>query len=182
MPDSGTPRLFMTDPSQPSRFPSWLAPAVVVMMGMQLALTWLNGSLLHRQHMDMLALREDVQTLSEALEQGTSEEDTAGGSIVPARLRPARSQRIQRVRLIQAAPTEEEQAQKDLQNARASAQKAVSEAREVQSKLSIEENIRKAEAKAKLDEAENAWQKWLWIALGIGMLAVAIRAWLRRRG
>jgi hypothetical protein len=58
----------------------------------------------------------------------------------------------------------------------------VSEAREVQSKLSIEENIRKADEKAKVDSAENTWQKWLLAALGAGLLAVAVRSWLSRRG
>lgn len=172
----------MTDPSQPPRFPSWLAPAIVVMMGMQLTLTWLHGSLLHRQHEDLLALREDVQILSDSLEQGTKEENSTEEGLAPAHHRQPRRPRIQRVRMIQAAPAEEEQAQKDLQDAKASAQKAVSEAREVQSKLSIAENIRKAEEKAKVESAENAWQRWLWIALGVGLVAVGIRAWLRRRG
>ena len=172
----------MTDPSQLPRFPSWLAPAVVVILAMQLTLTWLQGGLLHRQHQDLLALREDVQLLTDSLEQGVGEEDATADSLAPARHAAARRFRLQQVRRLQAAPAEEDQAQKDLQDAKASAQKAVSDARAVQSKLSIEENIRKAEEKAKIEEAESAWQKWLWIALGAGMVAVAVRAWLRRRG
>ena len=84
--------------------------------------------------------------------------------------------------LVQDTTPEEDQAQKDLQAAKASALKAVDDARKVQSQLSIEENIHKAEAKARVEESENAWQKWLWIALGAGMVAMVVRAWLRRRG
>jgi CHASE3 domain sensor protein len=83
--------------------------------------------------------------------------------------------------MLQAAPAEEEEAQKRLQEAKASARKAVSEAREVQSKLSIEENMRRAEEKAQIKEAENAWQKWFWIALGAGAIAIVVGAWRRRR-
>ena len=89
---------------------------------------------------------------------------------------------LQRVRMIQEQPTEEEQARKDIQNSNDSAKNAVSKAREVQSQLSIEENIRKADEKAKMDTAESSWQKWLWIALGAGLVGMVIRAWLRRRG
>jgi len=152
------------------------------MLGMQLILAWIQGSLLHRQHEDLLALREDVQILADSLEQGTEEEGSTEDGLAPARQHQGRGPRLQRVRRMQAAPAEEEQAQKDLQDAKASAQKAVNEARAAQSKLSIEENSRKAEEKAKLDAAENAWQKWLWAALGAGLVAVAVRAWLRRRG
>ena len=172
----------MTDPSQPPRIPSWLAPAVVMLLGMQLTLTWLQGSLLHRQHQDLLGLREDVQSLADSLEQGTGEETDTGNGLAPARHRQARRPRLQRVRMIQDMTPEEEQTQKDLQDAKASALKAVSDAREVKAKLSIEENIRKADEKAKVEAVETTWQKWLWIALGAGMVAVVIRAWLRRRG
>ena len=152
------------------------------MLGLQLTLTWLQGSLLHRQHKDLLALREDVQVLTDSMEQGMSGEDFPADGLAPARQATALSPRIQRVGRVQSASTEVEQAQKDLLDAKASALQAVSEARAVRSKLSIEENLRRAEEKVKVDAAENAWQKWLWLALGVGMLAVAIRAWLRRRG
>jgi hypothetical protein len=175
-------RPFMADPSQPPRFPSWLAPAVVVMMGLQLTLAWLQGSLLHRQHQELLALREDIQALADSMEQGTWQEDALVEGLTPTRHRPVAGLRIQRARMLQPAPGEDEQAQKDLQDAKISAQQAVSEAREVQAKLSIEENIRKAEEKAKIEGAEHTWQKWLLVALGAGMVAVVIRAWLRRRG
>jgi hypothetical protein len=169
----------MTDPAQPPRLPSWLAPAVVAMLGVQLLLSWLQGSLIHRQHKDLLALREDVQYLAEAMDQGPGEEDYEEEELAPARRPHPRIPRLQR---IQTQPTEDEAAQKDLQDSRASGQRAVSQARAVQGQLSIEENIRKAEEKAKLEEAGGAWQNWLWAALGAGLVAVGVRAWLRRRG
>lgn len=172
----------MTDPSQPPRFPSWLAPAVIVMLGMQLTLSWLQGGLLHRQHEDLLALREDVQILTDTLEQGLWDEGYAEEGMAPARHRPVRRSRLLRASAIQDATPEEELAQKDLENTRASAKKAVSDAREVRSKLSIEENIRKAEEKAKVESAESTWMRWLWAALGVGLVAMVVRAWLRRRG
>jgi len=169
----------MTDPSPPPRLPSWLAPTVVVMMGLQLLLSWLQGGLIHRQHEDLLGLREDVRYLAEALEQGTWADDYEEEGTAPTRGRLQRPLRLQRV---QTQPAEEDPAQKDLQAARASAQKAVEQAREVQSKLSIAENIRKAEEKAKLEEAGSSWQRWLWAALGAGLVALGTRSWLRRRG
>jgi hypothetical protein len=173
----------MTEPSQPPRLPSWLAPAVVVLLGMQLVLGWIHGSLLHRQHEDLLALREDVQDLTDSVEQGLWQEDDSEEGVAPARHRARRPHHLQRVRMVQEAPTpEEEQARKETQDANESAKQAVSKARKVQSQLSIEENIRKADEKAKLDTAENNWQKWLWGALGAGLVAMVVRAWLRRRG
>ncbi|HWQ09009.1 MAG TPA: hypothetical protein VN436_07880 [Holophaga sp.] len=148
---------------------------------MQLVLGWLHGSLLERQHQDLLDLREDVQELTDSLDQGDPQDDSQDESLAPARHTPAHRRRLQRVARIQAQPAEEEQARKELQDAQASAQQAVSQARKVQSQLSIEENMRKADEKAKVDAAENAWQKWLWGALGGGLVAMAVRVWLRRR-
>jgi hypothetical protein len=172
----------MSDPSQPSRYPSWLAPVIVVLLGMQLVLGWIHGSQLNRQHQDLLALREDVQNLTDAVDQGFSQGNGSEDSVAPARRGRVRHPAIQRVRLLQEQPTEEEQASKDLKQSRDSAQQAVAKARQTQSQLSIEENIRKADEKAKMESAENSWQKWMWVALGVGLLAVVIRFWARRRG
>jgi hypothetical protein len=154
------------------------------MLGMQLVLAWIHGSLLNRQHQDLVALREDIQVLADSLDPSNQQDGTSDTEIDPARGHRIRVPRYQRVRLIQnpPPPNEEDQARKDLEDSNASAKKAVSEAREVQSKLSIEENIRKADEKAKVESAENTWQKWLLVALGAGVLAVAIRSWLNRRG
>ena len=79
-------------------------------------------------------------------------------------------------------PSDEEKARKELEESKNSAQKAVKDAREVQSKLSIEENYRKAEEKKQVEAAQNTWTKWVWATLGLLALAMVGRAWLRRRG
>lgn len=172
----------MTDPSQPPRFPSWVPLTVVVMLGLQLALTWVQGRLLQRQHQDLVALREDVQVLADCLDQEAPQEDYEAEGLAPARQLRIRRPSIRRVAMLQEEPSEDDPAKKDLEATKASARKAVGEAREVQSKLSIAENVRKAEERARMDEAGNTWQKWLWAALGAGLAAVGVRAWLRRRG
>jgi hypothetical protein len=173
----------MSDRVPSSRFPAWFAPAVVVMMAMQLVLAWLQGGLLHRQHQELQALREDVQDLADTLAEGSDDQDE--GAAEPARrIHPLRRPGLQRIRLRQAqpAPSEEDPARKELEESAASAQKAVSDARKVQSQLSIAENIRKADEQARLDAAQNAWIKWAWLGTGIGALAIGVAAWWRRRG
>jgi hypothetical protein len=166
-----------------------LAPVVVALLSAQLALLWIQGGLLHRQHQEIRDLREDIQSLAESIDAMQGVEMGNEGDYAPSStgLRShGRRPKILRVRHLQETPastpqTDEERARKDLEASRVSAQKAVSEAREVQSKLSIEENARRAEEKAKIERAQNAWQKWIWLALATGFLAYVIRAWLRRR-
>lgn len=162
--------------AEPPRIPSWLAPAVVVLMVMQLALLWLQGGLLHRQHQDLVALREEVQELTDTVSEGLYPEEEYEESAAPIRHRGT-APRLLRVQ----APADEDPARKELQESAASGQKAVEQVQEVQSKLSIAEAARKAEEKAKLEEAESGWQKWLLVALGAGLLAWVIRAWIQRR-
>lgn len=172
----------MSDPSPHPPIPPWLAPAVVVMLGLQLALTWMHGSLLHRQHEDLVALREDVQILTETVEEGFWAEGDGEleENFLPIQ-RDSRRLRLQRVRLIQDSPADEDPAQKELEASRESAKKAVTDAREVQSKLSITENARRAEEKAQMEAAGSRWQLWLMVALGAGLVALVMRLWLRRR-
>ncbi len=172
---------------QSSRPHAWFGPVVVGLLVAQLGLAWVQGRLLHRQHQDILGLREDIQGLTDSLDQGTSGGAEEEGSLSPARGRRMgrRAHRLERVAYIsQEEPSDpaEQAAKKDLEASKQSAQQAVKDAREVQQKLSITENIRKAEEKAKLEKAQNAWQKWIWIGLGMGLLALVLRSWLRRRG
>ena len=178
----------MSEPPQPpSRMPSWLAPVVVALLTAQLAMLWIQGGLLHRQHQEIRDLRDDIQSLAESIDSIQSTDTGTDGDFAPSSIRLNRDRpRLKRIYRLQETPpstpqTDEERARKDLDASRASAQKAVSEAREVQSKLSIEENARKAEEKAKVERAQNAWQKWIWLALAAGFIAYVVRAWLRRR-
>lgn len=175
----------MNENQPPSPQHSWFAPAVIILIAAQLGLTWLQGSLLHRQHADIQGLREDIQGLAESLDQSASGAPAEEGGLVPARARHPRRHARNAVRVLYIAPSDEEQekqAAKDLEDSKKSAEKAVKDAREVQGKLSFEENARKAEEKAKLQGAQETWQKWLWIGLGAGLLAIVLRSWLRRRG
>jgi len=179
----------MNDPKSPLRLPPWLAPAVVVLLTLQLSLLWIQGGLIHRQHRDLQDLRDDIQSLTDSLDQSLSQDNGTDSNAAPMRARGHHSRaRIQRARNIQESQNqdppapEEERTKKELEASRESAKKAVSDAREVQSKLSIEENARKAEEKQKLEAAQNTWQKWVWAALGLGLVAMIVRSWLRRRG
>jgi len=174
----------MNENPQPPRPQTWLGPTLVALLVAQLGLSWIQGGLLHRQHQDIQGLREDVQGLTESLDQGLTGAPEEEGRLAPARAKRSsrRSRKGERVTYISQEEQPEQQAAKDLEASKQSAQKAVKDAREVQQNLSFEENARKAEEKAKLERAQSAWQKWFWIALGAGLLAIVLRNWLRRRG
>jgi hypothetical protein len=145
----------------------WTIPTF---LSLQLGLLWIQGAQIHRQNQVLQGLREDIQSLADAIDNGqssgTSEDETTH---VPARYQAH-------------APVEEQDpAAKELQAARESAQKAVKDAREAQSKLSIEENIQKVEEAKKLQSATSEWQSWVWGAMALVALALIWRAFLRRR-
>lgn len=155
----------------------WIIP---LFLALQLGLLWVQGAQLHRQNQLLQALREDLQLLSESLEssQGpASFEDD--GSVVPAD-RPVRQAPAPQVARL--APEEEQDpAARELKAARDSAQKAVKDGREMQSKLSIQDNIRRVEEAKKLDSATRSWQGWAIGALAVVVLALLARAWMQRR-
>jgi hypothetical protein len=156
----------------------WTVPTF---LALQLGLLWLQGAQLHRQNQVLQGLREDIQSLAEAIESGqfaTSFEEEGGA--VPAAFQ-ARSAPPKKVAVL-GAQEEQEAAAKEVQATREAGQKAVKEAREAQSKVSIEENARKAEETQKVQAATHAWQRWGWAALALGALALMIRSILRRRG
>jgi hypothetical protein len=79
-------------------------------------------------------------------------------------------------------PDEDKALKKDLEATRQSERDAVAQARDVRQKLSIEENLRKAEEKAKLEAAGKSWPPLVWAALGVALVALLVRSWQRRRG
>lgn len=168
-------------------FPRGLAGAVVLLLVLQLALGYLQGGLLHRQHAELQSMRADIQDLVEALEQS---QGATGGMVGrdedwsftrhPARTRPA--PRYLKTRVAVLGPEEEEKTLKELKETRDSAKKAVQDSRKAQEQLSISENAKKAEQKAKVESAQNQWQKWSLAGLGLVVLAFVIRGWLRRNG
>lgn len=155
----------------------WTIPTF---LALQLGLLWIQGAQLHRQNQVLLALREDIQALTESIDSQSpvsSEEDD--GTLVPAGFlpKPAPPKAV----AVLGVQEEQEAATKDLQASRDSAQKAVKDAREVQSKLSIEENIRKADEAKKVQAATHSWQRWVWGAIALVALALVARSILQRR-
>jgi hypothetical protein len=163
--------------------PTWVVAGVLTLLALQVGLLWMQGSMLERQHGDFLALRQDVQDLSESLEQF---EDNFDQGAPEGTLRPSshrfrhRRPSVVRVRL-QEEGADAANARKDLEATRKSAQEAVEKARDTRSKLSLEENARKAEEKAKLDAEAHKWRPFIWIGVVVALGALFLRSWLRNR-
>jgi hypothetical protein len=164
---------------------------VVVLLSLQLGLGYLQGALLHRQHVELMSLRADIQDLAEALDQDSNSSEAGdsrgwrpGRRSLPGHSAPS----FQKSGLLVLDPGVddedkfEEKTRKEMKEVQESNKKAVADARKVQSQLSISENARKAEEKAKMDAAQSQWQKWSMVALGVVALAFVLRAWWRRRG
>lgn len=154
----------------------WTIPTL---LALQLTLLWVQGAQLYRQNQVLQGLREDIQALSEYLQDGKMPtQDQEEGSVVPARYQ-ASNPPPRRVAVL-GAEEEQDAAAKELKATRDSAQKAVKDAREVQSKLSIEENIRKADENRKVNAATTSWQRWVYGALAFVVLGLIARAVFRR--
>jgi|APCry1669188970_1035186.scaffolds.fasta_scaffold15768_2 hypothetical protein len=154
----------------------WTIPTL---LALQLALLWVQGAQIHRQNQVLTGLREDIQTLADTLQDGKlPANDQEEAPAVPARYQ-APSPPPRRVAVL-GAEEEQDAAAKELKASRDSAQKAVKDAREVQSKLSIEENIRKADENRKVNAATTSWQRWVYGALAFVVLGLIARAVLRR--
>ncbi len=161
---------------------TWIVP---LLLSLQVGLLWIQGVQLHQQNQLLKDLRGDVQDLADSLDNS---QDSADGpddtSAMPLRHSDHRRPRLQRTafHLQQDDPdAASREAAKELEASRESAQKAVKEAREDQSKLSFEENARKAEEARKVQGATNAWQRWSLGALALLVVAWLVRAYLRRR-
>ena len=155
----------------------WTIPTF---LALQLGLLWVQGAQLHRQNQVLQGLREDIQALTESLDSNPSSTSNDGdGGAVPARFLH-RSEVPKRIAVL-GVEEEQEAAARDLKTSKDSAQKALKDAREVQSKLSIEENIRKADEAQKVQAATQSWQRWVWAAVGLVVLALVIRSVLQRR-
>ncbi|GLH66589.1 hypothetical protein [Geothrix edaphica] len=158
----------------------WTIPCL---LAAQLLMLWLQGAQLHRQNQVLQGLREDLQALTESLDanQGpvSGSDDTEA---VPASTPPKAQARSHEHVAVLGIQEEQEAGAKDLQASRESAQKAVKDAREAQSKISIEENARKAEETRKVQAATSSWMNWSWGAVGLVAAALVARAVIRRRG
>ena len=156
----------------------WVIP---LLLSLQLGLLWVQGVQIHRQTQLLAGLRADVRDLTDSLDadQDSSQPQDDSG-VVPLRERQLRPSRIERVATLD-LQDEKDAAEQELRATRDSERKAVQEAREAQSKISIQENARKAEEARKIQGATNAWQRWSLAALGLLVLAWIGRAYFRRR-
>jgi hypothetical protein len=156
----------------------WTIPSL---LALQLLMLWLQGAQLHRQNQVLQGLREDIQALTESLDNSQGPvSGTDDTEAVPASTPPKLPSHTHVAVL--GIQEEQEAATKDLQASRESAQKAVKDAREAQSKISIEENARKAEETRKVQAATSSWMNWAWAATGLVALALVARSVIRRRG
>ena len=155
----------------------WLIPTF---LALQLGLLWIQGAQLHRQNQVLVGLREDIQALTESIEASQSpaafQEE---GEAVPASFGPPTAP--PRKVAVLGAEEEQETVTKELKATRDSADKAVKDAREAQSKLSLAENARKAEEARKVQAASSSWLTWAWVAVGLVALALVGRSVIRRR-
>ncbi len=183
------------------RQPGLIQWTLVAVLTAQVGLLWLHGGLLNRQHGDLVAMRQDIQDLTEALDSGagydaqTPEEGAyrpaSGGNRAGRGHQHRQHPRLQAVSHIRFvlqdaqdnAPDGQDPAMKEIQKSRDSAKKAVADSRDIQQKLSFEENARKAEEKKKVEAATNSFYPWVYAAMGIGLLAfIAGRVWRARAG
>ena len=158
----------------------WTIPAF---LALQLLMLWLQGAQLHRQNQVLQGLREDIQALTESLDNSPG--PVSGGDdadAVPASMPPKAQPQAHTHVAVLGIQEEQEAATKDLQASRESAQKAVKDAREAQSKISIEENARKAEETRKVQAATSSWMNWAWGATALVAVALVARSVIRRRG
>ncbi len=159
----------------------WTIP---LFLGIQVLLLWLQGVQIHRQNQVLQGLRNDIQTLADSLlSSGPSSGEVEGEQFVPSSFQstqpPAKDENQMAVL---GAQEEQDATAKELQVSRDSGRKAVAEAREAQSKLSWEENARKASEARKIQAASGSWQRWSLWALALVVAALGGRAILRRRG
>ena len=144
----------------------WIIPTF---LALQLGLLYIQGAQIHRQNLLLQGLREDLQTLADSLDNGQDWQDDSKAV-------PAATRRV----AVPGAEEAQDAAAKELKASQESAQKAVKDAREVQSKLSIEENSRKAEEQRKANAAPTSWRTWA-VALSGAALLLLARLALRRR-
>ena len=175
---------------QPRSPLTWFIAALLVA---QLGLLWLHGALLHRQQAQLVQLHEDIQDLADALDaqtEGDSGDNGDNSDWAPAHARGHHARlRRAHLRLRQEEPkapenrdsdAAEEAQRKELEASRQSGKEAVAKGRDLNQKLSIQENYRKGQEQRAVQEAKYEWTRWVWLAVFIVVLAFGVRAYARR--
>jgi hypothetical protein len=175
-----------TPRSTPSRAAHWALGLLAALLTAQVGLAWVHGRLLNRQHHELLALREDVQSLAEVVEHAWCEEPHEEGSLAPAARRHAaarhrRGLALATFRQQSEPPPEQDPALKEIEAAKQSGEKAVKDAKVAQQKLSIAHAAERAERAEKVDKASKGFF-WASILTPVILIAAfAARGWIRRR-
>lgn len=171
----------MTEPAKKTEMPRWLATALVTILACQVGLLWMQGTLLERQHGDLQGLREDVQDLTESLEQfeDAFDQGATDGAVRPSSRPILRHRAAVRVRLQEEG---DQGVRKELADQRKSEREALDKARDARQKLSWEENQRKAEEKAKVEAEAHKLSPLIWVGVVVALLALFLRSWFRNRG
>lgn len=173
-----------TPPPEPTPgLPRWFGPSVVVMLFLQLGVLWIQGGLLNRQRSEIRSLREDIQTLAEAIEQNwvggePLEEYQPHRNLPPA---TKRSPKLVRVGIQNPDEAEEKSIAEHKNATRQTVEQTQAKVEDTQKKLSITENARIAEEKAKREAEEHKWTRLAGAGVAAGFLIFLIRAWVRRR-
>ncbi|BDU77641.1 hypothetical protein [Mesoterricola sediminis] len=171
----------MNEPRPRTGLPTWLGGTLLVLLGFQVGLLWMQGSLLERQHGDLVAMRQDIQDLAESLDQLTGAYDgSEDGTARPSSAAPAGRRPLVRVRLQE--QDKDSNVPKDIADQRQAERDALAKAREVQSRLSLEENARKAEEKARREAEGRRYRPLVWGGVIVALAALFLRSWLRNRG
>jgi len=182
------------------------SPITLVLCGLlaaNLGLLWVQGAQLNRQHDTLRQLHTDIEDLTDAIDSyangdsgdgSDGYQDGTGAVWAPARARHHRrhAPRLQRASFQDPAPQSSspnppaeqdgmDQGRKDMEDANKSAKDAVAKARDDQQKLSISENYRKGQEERKIQEAQYAWTRWIWLGLGVLVLVFLGRAWVAKR-
>jgi len=176
----------MTGPTEPTpTLPRRFAIAIVALLSAQLGLLWMQGSMLERQHGDLQSLRQDVQDLSENLEQfeGSFDQGASDSFVRPSsrRLPGHRRGRALRVRLEEQRSESDEGVRKQLEENRKSEREQVDKAYELKAKLSLAENARIADEKAKVEAAAHPTRRLASIAMAVVLGVLLVGFWLKRR-
>lgn len=170
----------MNEPTQKTEVPRWLAGAVLALLVGQLGLMWMQGSMLERQHGELLGLRQDVQELTESLDQFEDAFDQgADGAVRPSSRPLHRRHTLLRVRLQEEG---DQGVKKELADQRKNEREAIDKARDVRKQVSWDENQRKAEEKAKIEAETHKYRPLVWVGVVVALLAMFLRSWFRNRG
>ena len=182
----------MSDPQPAPARPQVAEPQRRILLALQVGLLWIHGSLLQRQHEDIQALREDVQALADSIYEDQDQDGWDSNQADPnPRPHPARWKgrpgRKIPVALVRAAGESDEgdpalkEANKELDASLKSGQEAVVKARKVQEQLSLSTSYEQAGARKRMEEAGWRWMPWLGAGIGVGLGAMLLRSFHRRR-